>query len=183
MPKKRKKFNNASVLSMFAMAVSIIALLVSFYEAKLLNKQYDLMSSQQKASVWPHLITNLSTIGTDQMVVSYSLENKGIGPAKISKSELKINDQVMINYDDIIRQFKAVIPVDINPELGIKLIDDVVVSAGEKVVMLECTLPRFKDDRKILHNLNINYNICYCSIYDDCWQVKDSDAKPIEGCD
>jgi hypothetical protein len=157
-----QRFTFANVSSALALAVSVFALAISAYQTRL-------MQSQARAAVWPYL-TQGSTYAHDDDTGSFVwlVENNGVGPAKVESVSLALDGKPMRNWKEALaalgvsgktqlsltRLSGEVIPPSLNRETGIPLIR---VDGREIAELLQGAQARFRMD------------ICYCSVYDDCW--------------
>ena len=157
--------------SMIAMLVSIIALLVSIYEARILN-------AQNEASVWPYIDKSMSIV-TDTSTVSIQLtiQNKGVGPAIINSSQISINDTVYTEYDKaldaVIRQFSVeeLRNLVFTPSLNS------VISPGEEQTLFVLEL---KAPQEGIWSFLPRLDLCYCSVFDRCWEMTTDKDTPVE---
>lgn len=161
-------------MSLIAMVVSVGALLVSVYEARIMN-------AQQETSVWPYLEVK-SGIKTDseKVVISTRLINKGVGPSLIRKTDLylKILDLEMSEYDKTIQSLMKEMPA--NEFRGLSLNADFkgVLSPGEEVLLYELSLGSSTSD---YWKYVPEFDLCYCSIYNECWALSGDEPNQIEG--
>ena len=144
--------------------LAIIAVLISISTMFVYLYQSSLMKTQQKMSVWPHLTFGPSW---DHDHLALNLTNKGIGPAIIKKVKIVIND---VQIDGIHELMKH-IPDSLKSEFTYSsLWPGQVVMAGEVIQFFKNTNPEtIKYLLGLMENGNIKIEICYCSVYDDCW--------------
>lgn len=177
----KPRFDRSDLLSILAVIVSLSALGVSVYETSILSKQSELMREQQKASVWPYLEMNGDYYFGEKTKVNFSFENKGVGPAKIESFEILINGEKLSGYDEINSYIKKLIPNADQTNVSLRTINGV-LAANESVQVFDLESDGSKEVYQIIRDLNFQYKICYCSIYDDCWFL-DSDADGLtKGC-
>ena len=184
MPPK-SRLDRSDKLAILAVLLSFVAVSVSFYEAKVLKEQQEIMQAQQKASVWPYLRTNLKYEYSDKFWIRLSVENKGVGPALIHSSKLFINQVARNDYFDIDTTIRSFFPDSVDMGLSISGLEGVLLSPGEKVNILEIQTNRFKGEGKAGRSVPIDLSFCFCSIYEDCWAVASmsSGLEPIEQCE
>ncbi|MEL6719231.1 MAG: hypothetical protein AAFO82_07760 [Bacteroidota bacterium] len=178
-------------LSLLAVLVSFGAFGVSVYEAgimreqqKIMYQEQQLMLEQQKASVWPYLESDVNYIyRPEKSAVTFKLKNKGVGPARLDQFQLRLNDSLVDGYGQILALITDLLPKDIdgNVNFGYQPPKGI-LSPTEEVTWLSIELPRFSDDRGILGNFLFNFDLCYCSIYNDCWTVSSTPDTPDKGC-
>ncbi|MEN0047675.1 MAG: hypothetical protein AAF806_11505 [Bacteroidota bacterium] len=189
--KRKDRKNMNTWLSILAVLVSFGAFGVSIYEAGIMREQQEimyqeqqLMLEQQKASVWPYLESDISyAYQPDGSSIIYKLKNKGVGPAKIKESNLSLKDSIVADYNQILEVITGLLPEDLGGKVNFSFRPPSgVLSPEEETVWLNITLPRFEGDMGILGNFLFQFEICYCSIYDDCWTLLSKSEEPVEGC-
>ena len=57
-----------------------------------------------------------------------------------------------------------------------------ILSPEEPFELLRLNVPKTKNGVDISNQLQVEFSVCYCSIYDDCWTVSLGENEPIEGC-
>jgi hypothetical protein len=154
----RKKIRSEWIVAFSAVSVSILTLFVYIYQARI-------MMEQQHASVWPYLEWTLtSSPGTE---IYLSVQNKGTGPAVVKNTELKLDGNI-INHRDMV---KALLGNQLDSLWHFfSIVDNRVLAPGDEIRLFHVkndngvTVPRIP---KIFER--IQYTICYCSVYGDCW--------------
>jgi hypothetical protein len=157
--------------------VALIAVLISFLTLFVYLYQSNLMKTQQKMSAWPHLTFGPSW-GHDYIIIN--LMNKGIGPAIIKKVRISIDNEPLDGIHEIMHFF----PDSLVSEFTYSgLWEGQVVMAGENIQLFKNnnakTVKYFLD---MVQANRIEFEICYCSVYEDCWissgmEVKASKCK------
>lgn len=164
-----------TALAVVGFLVGLIALYAALNEA-------DAVRKQQQASVWPYLdlaVSNNNVI--DNEFTTIAVANKGIGPARIRSVEVRLDDAPVSNW-------WALLGLVGEGDGGSILISNAdingkVLSAGDEVEMMrldKTALPvqggEARDYSEVLTRLRsaisegrIRMNICYCSVFDDCW--------------
>lgn len=164
-----------TVLAIVGFLVGLIALYAALNEA-------DAVRKQQQASVWPHLelaVSNNNVVGNE--FTSVAVSNKGIGPARIRSVEVLLDDKAVSDwwglFDSLAERNGEAIIIS-NAEIYGK-----VLAAGEEIEMMrldQTALPvtggEAKDYSDVLTVFRgavsegrVRMNICYCSVFDDCW--------------
>lgn len=167
---KRRWFENVS--GTLAVVAAIGALAVSAVQTHLLQ-------AQVRASAWPYLTIaesiNLDEIhhetsGKVEYKGNYSIRigNDGVGPARIRAMEVRVDGQARRNWTEALQSLlgrqpgqlnrnsvnNEVLPASLNRETAI---DAISTTDGEAAHALSLARER------------IGIEICYCSIYDECW--------------
>src|SRR6056297_3441757 len=169
-----------TMIALSAVVLSVCGLFISMYEASLIREQ-------QRASVWPNVEIQPS-IRNDSLKIF--VQNSGIGPARIMNASVSYQGEVKDNWADVINSFNfrsdemsdyqsliqgSVLP----PDSGQEMIFRVASSADDQELNLA-----FQMGRAIIQE-DLNINICYCSVYDECWTtelrylVRKSNGEPV----
>ncbi len=186
MTEKKPLLTRSDIMALSALLISAIALIVSMYEAGIMKEQQEIMISQQKASVWPYVDGNISYQFGDRFQMTYSLVNKGVGPAIIKNGKLMINDSSLELYDgDIKKALAPFFPVDSNIRLSLSLMDNKVLSPEEEyqILLLETELPESDSAMSLIQRIDIRYDACFCSIYNECWSLEEEEVGKKMKCD
>lgn len=91
MSSPKKTFNADRIVAFTAILISVCALVVSFYEVRI-------MRTQQEASVWPFVL-----IGQNYNSEGFAITamNKGIGPAKIESLILRVDGEPLDSLNQL----------------------------------------------------------------------------------
>lgn len=151
-----------NLTSLLALTVSIFALAIGAWQTRL-------MQGQARASVWPHLSIGYTyNSNTDANGFVWNIDNNGVGPARIETVAVTLDGKPMKSWPDVLRAlgFKGemrvsttsfagdVIPPSLNRETAIAAIR---INQADAASTFKSAIARFTMD------------ICYCSVYDDCW--------------
>jgi len=147
---------------MLALAVSVFALALGAWQTRL-------MQGQARAGVWPYLSIGYTyTSDVDANGFIWTIDNNGVGPARVQSVTAGVDGKRMRNWDEVIAALGmrerpssaitsfagSVIPPSTNRETTIAAIR---VNDRELATLFKNAIDRFSMD------------ICYCSVYDDCW--------------
>jgi hypothetical protein len=167
----RYSFKNPEmIIAGSALLVSLITAFVSIYSA-FIDRAY------ARASVWPRLEIHrsYSDVGTKPSFL-YAVTNKGTGPAVIKFARLTLNEQPIIKWADYLTLRTGRVVPHMQSHLG-----SLVLTAGEKLTPLHV-----KDEeaaKLLVENDNLQIELCYCSIYDECWLAdRSNEPKPVAQC-
>lgn len=154
------------LVSLSAVLLSLCGLFVSLYETSI-------MREEQYASVWPHVEIGPS-LNENDYALAFLIQNTGVGPANIKAAHIKHNGEIIKNWREIVTRFTE----DENYFTGsINLINGSVLpprSDQESIYEFNADTSNvrkelfYKFRNQILEG-NLNINICYCSVYDQCW--------------
>ena len=160
--RSQKRIRISELTSALALAVSIFALAIGAWQTRL-------MQTQARASVWPHLSIGYTyNSNVDENGFLWHVDNNGVGPARIESVTLTLDGKPMKNWRDVLaalgfqREMRTsttslsgeVIPPSLNRETAIEAIR---VNERDAASAFKAAVPRFRME------------ICYCSVYDDCW--------------
>lgn len=165
----RKNFDRSDLIAVAALLMSMLALFVSIYEARILKAQHKIMVSQERTAVWPYVDGYLIYQYADSILIEYQLDNKGIGPSRIDNLELKVNGQFIGDYGTLRTVLTDFFPDSVDVELSLAHMSNQILSPNEQVRTLAIQVSRFSGDIDKVRELTISYQVCYCSIYDECW--------------
>ena len=172
---EKESRRNLSLLSLTALGLSMAALLVSVFEVSAIRED-------QRVQVWPYIevSTNYSENG-----YALTVENKGIGPARIRSAALLFDGQPVTSLDQLILETLG--PEDAFSYDLYKSNDPnrSVMSPDETVVLFSVPW----EDRTLRLNEawsgRVGVSVCYCSVYDECWLAALDGGEPevITHCD
>jgi hypothetical protein len=140
--------------AVIASLVGLLALSVSGYTAYLQRQQV-------RAQVWPRL--ELSRANRQTLIVT----NSGVGPARVKSMQVLLDGRPQRTWADLLRALGH------EPAYGGSTISGRVLAAGQSLDVYstdgsEAGRGLFADVF-YKHESRIIFNICYCSVLDDCW--------------
>ncbi|MBX2946599.1 MAG: hypothetical protein KF725_12265 [Cyclobacteriaceae bacterium] len=139
-----------------AIFVSTATLFVYVYQARI-------MQTQQQVAVWPY-VEWLPSWGDHGLYVEVS--NKGIGPALVKKVTLKLDGK---EFNSLSEMFEVLTDSTFQ-NYGYSTIQGRVIAPGEHMRAFEIWDKATADRiRAALTKRNFEYEICYCSVFNDCW--------------
>jgi hypothetical protein len=158
--KEKRRINSELTVALSAIFVSIVTLFVYIYQANIMRKQ-------QYASVWPHVIWDMTISSEEGFYIS--IYNKGVGPAFIRSTSLTYKGETM--SDPLMYLTKIVGNIDSLNRWNVS-VDNRVIGAGEEIRLVQLS------GRDIINKLpadvyrDTEFQICFCSVYEDCWTSK-----------
>ncbi len=167
----RYSFKNPEmIIAGSALLVSLITAFVSIYSA-FIDRAY------ARASVWPRLEIHRSYYDDlSKEFFSYFVSNKGTGPAAIKYARLTYDNQPIKSWPEYLTLRTGRVTPHIQSHIGF-----IVLAAGEKTTPLHVV--DAEAAKLLVENDNLQIELCYCSIYDECWLVgRSNEPKPIAQC-
>lgn len=166
-----RQLNQRSFIALMATVVSICALCVSLYQAKLLRKQ-------QLASVWPYVsIGGTNTSYNLEQSWGIKLTNNGLGPAIIEKVEIKYAGSEMpfrVLKDSLYAQHSRLDSLK-NLNYSIQEIErGTVIPANTSIEWLAFNLSFSERPKGVsaakTHMKNLQLRVQYKSLYGERWE-------------
>ena len=158
--------------AVIATLVGLCALCVSAYTAHVQRQQV-------RAAVWPIL-----EFDSSNGPIQFTLANKGVGPAIIKHVSVKVDDQPVKNWAEVLEKIlgPGYHPGEESDMSGR------VFSAGESMNVFtphgEANNPiPFEKSNPLWAKLNtgrsrVTVEICYCSTLDECWTLRAGGSTP-----
>lgn len=149
------------VVALSALLISLVTTIVGIYSASI-DRAY------ARASVWPRLELFKSS-GKD--IFEFSVKNSGTGPAIVQYAIVEYQSEPIKRWSDI-----TDLPKVTQSHLGTRILasQDVIIPLkyrGEEI------------NKFIDANKHIEIELCYCSIYDECWLTsRNNTPRPIDEC-
>jgi hypothetical protein len=164
----------AQLSALIALGISALALAVGAYQTRL-------MQTQARASVWPYLVSgfNYADFG-ERQGFELHIQNNGVGPAIVQSTVVKLDGKPVKHWNDVIHTLMnghagetmhasfaglrgIVVPPSTNRDTDVPAIRTNDTALGKALYDAS--------DR-------LGIDICYCSIYDDCWMSHWLQRKP-----
>jgi len=175
------------VIAVCALLISSLATGASWWQARVLQAQTQVLENQLGAQVWPYVSTNISVDGS---TIKIDIENDGLGPAVMRSFSATVDGRSKGNFIDVLH---ALLGPNIrgrakgqNLQLSLGGVGNgAVLRSGDSVN--ELTFKSKKFAAPLLRGFaRIDFSTCYCAIIPGkCWQssVRSSrDPQPVETC-
>ncbi len=183
---KRLVIDRSDIIAFMALVVSLGAMVTAILQTHILKEQQQIMADQQEimasqleGSVWPFLKTSISLSQQDDMkVITYSLTNKGVGPAKIKQFELVIADTTITSFLAFIEVVGGLVGKERLRDINFSLPVEVVLAAGEVHQVFKLSYQANDETEQAILGAIGDTKLCYCSIYDACYG--DCESKQVE---
>lgn len=157
--KKPRFFKTDVIVAFAAVLISVMTLFVYIYQTRL-------MREQQHISVWPYLEWYM-TKRTDEGFY-LSVVNKGVGPAIIKSTSLSLDGKAITTREYL---SKLVGKLD-TLSIFYNEVNKRVIAPGEEIRLFQIYNPEISKSLPPNVFARTQYEICYCSIYGDCWTSK-----------
>ena len=155
----------------FKIFLAIIPIVISGYAVWLSTKQAKIMRIHNELSVRPAMCSNLDT---HKNVLTFTITNKGLGPAKVDEFKFYYRNK-LITYDDfsalIDDKYRDFCEYD-SPPITSTQDDDSFIAKDEDVTILELVLDEKKKNRTsnedIFREIKESFNLefSYTSLYE-----------------
>lgn len=165
-------------LALIAVAVSAISLWVAIGTEQANRRMV-------AAASWPLLQADTSNLNS---TITMSVQNGGVGPAKLKTFELFWNGKAYPGAHDLLAACCGYqVPASGDTTLTTGGVSGIVIRAGESHIFL--ALPRREDNADAWQRLDrirrtLKFRACYCSVFDECWiaTLKDLEPKRVDKC-
>ena len=152
------------IMSASATLIALVALGTGLYQAKLSREQ-------AKASVWPYLISGNSGENGYSRVV----QNVGLGPAIIGAFEVRVDSVPVHSWKEAAESLH--VKIAFTGARSTTFVHGLVVPVAANIHLIE--LPDSADVRLVRSRTShLSTYICYCSLYGDCWALKNNVTEP-----
>ena len=159
------------LVSLSAVVLSICGLFVAIYETSLMREQQEIMRQEQYASVWPHIEIGPSSLDD---IYQIRIQNTGVGPAQIRGAAIKWNGNIIENWYELGQKLTGIDSLRVG---RIKLINGSVLPPSQEpdyIYRIDASLSEYRYQLSQKIDLetwrgNLNVDICYCSVYEECW--------------
>lgn len=153
--------NPEMLVALSALFIGLLTAVISIYSAYV-DREY------ARASVWPKLEMYRS-FSADTF--SYGVANKGTGPAIIKYASVSVGSKFIKKWSEI-EEFYSITQSHIH---------STTLLPGQDISPLKYRGDLIPEILKLDESLNIE--LCYCSIYEECWTVERSnETQPVERC-
>ena len=159
-----------TILSVAGVFTGAVALYAALNESQAVREQ-------TAASVWPYVQLIISdTSDDDSASFAFSLNNVGVGPARMQGAVVTLNGRAMPDWQSVT---DALLPggARLGIDYGKSSVTQRVLAPGESLVAFQT------QDRELALGIQaaafsgaLSLTYCYCSIFDKCW-VKSSESE------
>ncbi|WP_341503676.1 hypothetical protein [Gallaecimonas sp. GXIMD4217] len=191
MEKKKWYQSPEMIIGLSALLVSLVAVFVGVYSAYI-DRAY------ARASVWPRLelyrsfslnraaapekaqgdSAQADSRREEYGAFSYGVANNGTGPALIKYVKVTYDGKPLKTWQELMRNL-----VGNSNQISQSHVGGRTLPAQQSITPLSTTNQEFIAAYLDTESERLSVDICYCSIYDECWTVdKENKPKAIEAC-
>ncbi len=164
---KPNRFGSNAIVTLAAILVSVCALAVSVYQAKI-------MRDTQQASVWPFVEVLPSNTQNGAWL---GVTNKGVGPALVKSVYLEVDGQPFQRWQAM---FDELLPAD-SVNFVWSSVNGRVLAPNEEARAIQLNPADARRVGRIIQNMT--FEVCYCSVYDACWTTDlTRETVPVDAC-
>lgn len=149
------------LVALSALFLGLLTAVISIYSAYV-DRQY------ARASVWPKLEIFRSS---SESTFSYGVSNNGTGPAIIKYAKVSLDSKLIKHWGEI-SEFSNGVQSHIS---------SITIRSGQAIKPIMYSGELVSEILEI--NKAIDIELCYCSIYEECWVVdRSNNSEPIKQC-
>ena len=152
----------SNLTSGLALGVSIFALAIGAWQTRL-------MQGQAHASVWPFVALGYTyNCNTDMNGFVWHVDNNGVGPARIESVTLRLDGKPMKGWTEVLKALGATGPINVSTT---SFNGDVIPPSLNRETTINAIRVHQREVATLFKNAvdRFQMEICYCSVYDDCW--------------
>jgi hypothetical protein len=160
-------------LAVGVLLVSVSSLVVAIVHSHTLERMADANVKLVEANSWPFLAYSTGNRNDEKPAISMSVDNNGVGPAKIESFVVTWNKLPQRNAAAFLKACCGYTH-RLGDGMQLSLVQGQVLRAGAKLNFLY--FPRSPQTAAAWDRLNsdrvssrLDVNICYCSVFDECW--------------
>lgn len=163
-----------TLLSVAGVFTGAVALYAALTESQAVRQQ-------TSATVWPYVELMINdTFDGDSAFFSLSLNNVGVGPARMQGARLMVDGTAVRNWQSLTEKLLpdgAMLGVDYGKSSASRR----VLAPGESLVAFTTQNTDLAlKMQEIINNGAVAISYCYCSIFDECWHMPSSIANTDE---
>ena len=173
-----------------AVFISVVSLAVAILHGRTMERMAEENARLVAANSWPFVQYGAGWTTTDGVTrVKMAVFNAGVGPAKIESAELTWKGVAYRGDREFLEACCGFDPAKGTP-FDSDLVPGMVIRAGAEIRFLEFSKPAdpavFAALQQAVVSRDLQLNVCYCSIFDECWQsdltTLSLKPKQVEGC-
>lgn len=171
-------------LPISALVVSVVSLAIAIHHGRTMQEMAKENARLVQANSWPLLqFTTSNTDDSGQQNISMSIENAGVGPAKIVSVEMFHEDRPLRTSSDLIKELN---PTERQPMWFSGITLPMVMRPGTDALILGLKREGAEAvwDKLNRERWRVRFRACYCSVFDECWvtDLKTVSPEPVDQC-
>jgi hypothetical protein len=170
------------VTSVSALIVSVTSIVIAVHSGNTMERLVT-------ANSFPYLWAGSSDITPEgKKTLSVDLNSSGVGPAHEKSFKIKVGDHYATSVADLVATIvgpgdAAAANTVIHAYMNV--VPDRFIAANASQFVFR--IPRTDENARYWDMLDKSandwhYEFCYCSVFEECWQVRDTERKPIKRC-
>lgn len=180
----RRRIGAQDLIGLVAVIVATVAAFAAIFQTQL-------MAKHQSISVWPYLQmwAGIAPDADDKSGIdafSFNFANKGVGPAIIESVDVRYNGKSYPSLNGVVYAIAEENGINTNEtplNLSEASVDaGEVVEAGEARWVVKSSNKRLAAymGRELYGRQTVEVDVCYCSLYRECWRLIFPSARPEE---
>jgi len=178
------------VVAFSALFISLVSLGVAILHGHTMEAMANANARLVAANSWPFLSYGAGTSTTNGATsIHLQVFNAGVGPAKIESAELVWKGVAYRTDQDFLKACCGFDPAS-GAAFDSDLLPYEVLRAGERIKFLEFARTASQDVfvalERAMISRDLQLNICYCSIFDECWKSDltklSLKPEPVQAC-
>ena len=162
------------VVAISALFVSVVSLGIGILHGRTMERMAEANARLVAANSWPFMSYGAGTVTTDGVTrVHMQVFNSGVGPAKIESAELTWKGVAYRSDREFLQACCNLEPASDTP-FDSDVFTNYVLRPGDQVRFLQFSKAAdpavFSALQRAILSPDLQLNICYCSIFDECWQ-------------
>jgi hypothetical protein len=176
------------IIALSALLISSLATGASWWQARVLVAQTQVLQDQLGAQVWPYISVSMDTDGSS--TVKINIANDGLGPAVLRSAVVTVDGVPRANFIDVMHAILGpnLVARAHGDRIGLSLSAGApgsVLRPGESVQALGLKSKRYAVPLLRAYK-RMNFRTCYCAIIPGkCWQTDSAslrDPQPVQAC-
>jgi hypothetical protein len=173
------------------LTIAVTALVTSISSIAIAVHHGHIMERLVQANSVPYMQGGFSNVTPDgSRVLSLDLLNRGVGPAHQQSLRVKVDDQYVTSVSELIaaslgQDQAAEVEAALNPSKN-QVRTRFIPGGGEQLAFRINRTPENAEYWDLLNSAHDKWDVefCYCSVFEDCWQVlgKWEEPEAIESC-
>jgi hypothetical protein len=168
------------------LSVALAALIVSGASLYIARQQTNVMDRQLAASIWPAIQFSTSNLRDDEPVITMTIENVGVGPARIHDFTVLHDGRTVTDLTEFVSECCA--PEGASFRTITSFVEGRILPPEERIDFL--TLPADAQHPEVFAEFDrvrgeLEIHVCYCSVLEECWTMSRGarEPEPVESCE